>query len=218
MRKTKPVIISSLLSVALLTACTSASKGTFMEKQGLSLSPQGAFSFDTKAYDRDGNELDITENVNVVISETSCDDRNGYKIVEAVFEADMSELPEGYRFSSWQLAFDKYTGTSFEYYQNAEDEQPSEFIFDCLGDKTDVQMSYESSRDNEAGILTITIRGVCPEDYDGTVFQMGYSDKKINEADRNWSYSERLYTLDELPGFDTNGHEYYYFSYGDYVN
>ena len=79
-------------------------------------------------------------------------------------------------------------------------------------------MSYESSRDNEAGILTITIRVVCPEDYDGTVFQMGYSDKKINEADRNWSYSERLYTLDELPSFDTNGHEYYYFSYGDYVN
>ena len=215
MRKTKPVIISFLLSVALLTACTSASKGTFMEKQRLSLSPQGAFSFDTKAYDRDGNELDITENVNVAISEASCDDRNGYKIVEAVFEADLSELPEGYRFSSWQIAFDKYIGTSFEYYQNAEDEQPAELIFDCLGDKTDVQMSYESSRDNEAGILTITIRVVCPEDYDGTVFQMGYSDKEINEADRNWSYSERLYTIDELPGFDTNGHEYYYFSYGD---
>ena len=214
MRKTKQVVISVLLSALMLVACSSGCK-TFMEKHDLSLSPQGSFSFDTKAYDRDGNELDIVENVEVAISETSCDDRDGYKIVEAVFEVDLNGLPEGYRFSSWQLAFDKYTGTSFEYYQNAGDEQPAEFTFDCRGDKPAVQMSYDTMRDDEAGILTIIIRVTCPEDYDGTVFQMGYSDAEINDADLNWPYSERLYTLDELPGFDTNGHEYYYFSYGD---
>lgn len=215
MRKTRKVVISVLMSAVLLTACSSECEDTFMEKNDLRLSPQGAFAFDTKAYDHDGNELDIVENVDVAISESSCDDREGYKIVEAVFEVDLSELPEGYRFSSWQIAFDKYTGTSFEYYQNADDEQPAEFTFDCRGDKTAVQMSYETMRDDEAGIQTVIIRVMCPEDYDGTVFQMGYSDASINEADINWPYSERIFTLDELPGFDTNGHEYYYFSYGD---
>lgn len=213
MRRIIPVTVSVILTAALLASCSTVSKATFMEEQGLLLSPQGDFSFDTKAYDSDGNEIDVAENVEVVIKENPCDDRDGFKNVDAFFTVDLSELPEGYRFSSWQIAFDKYTGTSFEYYQNEGDRQPAEFTFDCMGDEICVQMSYDSIRDDETGKLTIIIRVTCPEDYDGTVFQMGYSDIEINEADQNWLYSERIYTLDELPGFDTNGHRYCYFSY-----
>ena len=215
MRKTRLAVIAILLSASLTVACASVKKSTFMEEHNLFLSRQGAFSFNTKAFDSDGNAVDIVENANVAISEALCDDRDGYKTVEAVFTTDMSDLPEGHRISSWQLAFDKYTGTSFEYYRNSDDEQPSEFEFDCKGDKVSVQMSYELQRDTENRTLTVIIRVICPEDYDGTVFQMGYSDAEINDANLNWPYSERLFTIDELPGFDTNGHEYYYFSYGN---
>ncbi len=214
MRKLIASVLCLLLSIAVFVACATDSEKTFIEDNDLTLSPQGAFSFDTKAYDGDGNELELVENVDVAITETACEDREGYKIVEAVFEVDLSQLPEGYRFASWQLAFDKYTGTSFEYYESAEAEQPCEFTFDCRGDDVDVQMAYDASRDDEKGILTIIIMVTCPEDYDGTVFQMGYSDAKINEADQDWPYYERLYTIDELPGFNSNGHDYYYFSYG----
>ena len=54
----------------------------------------------------------------------------------------------------------------------------------------------------------------CPEDYDGTVFQLGYSDMQINQANSEIDYSQP-YMIDQLPGYGTNGHDFYYFSASD---
>lgn len=204
------------LSVALLlTAC--ASKEDFFEDQGLVITPQGEISFATTVHNGDGDTLDFEEHADVAVSEEPVADREGFKTVSAVFECDISQVPEGYLPSSWQLAFDRYTGTSFEFYDPAdadsEGAQPSAFTFDCNGKSVEIQMAYDMERNSEEGTITIIIDVTCPEWYDGTVFQIGYSDNSINEADQNWPYSERLYTIDELPGFDSNGHDYYYFSY-----
>ena len=158
----------------------------------------------------------MKEKINVEITEADAE-KEGFKVVEAVFVIDKKDIPEGFHHASWQLAFDRYTGTSFEYYdpEDKESGQPAPITFDCNGRKIDAQMAYSAESDNEAGLITVTISVTCPKDYDGTVFQIGYSDAAIRKADEEWPYSERLFTIDELPGFDTNGHEYYYFSYTD---
>ena len=163
MNRLYKALIVILLSAFFPAGCASSNQGTFMEEHHLSLSPQGAFSFHTKAIDRDGNDVDFVENVTVAINETPCAERKGYKIVEAVFEADLSDLPEGTRIASLQIAFDKYTGTAFEYYRSASDEQPYEFEFDCGGNKVSVQMSYEIQRDTQKKSLTVIIRVKCPK-------------------------------------------------------
>jgi len=76
-----------------------------------------------------------------------------------------------------------------------------------------VRMSYSYERDAEDDKILMTINVNCPEDYDGTVFQIGYSDMSINEANASIDYSTERHTIDELPGFNTNGHDYLYFSY-----
>ncbi len=200
--------VITLFGTLFLTACVA--KTSFFEQKQLVITPQGEVTINTTATDKDGNTVDVAEPVNVDISERA--DQPGQKVVEATFEMDMTVVPEGYNLSSWQLAFDRYTGISFEYYDpEGEQEQPSPVSFEYNGQQIEVQMGYSTEYDEETGILTVVIYVVCPEDYDGTVFQIGYSDPSIDEADADWPYSERLYTIDELPGFDSNGHEYFYF-------
>ena len=132
----------------------------------------------------------------------------------SVFSCDPSNLPEGYHLAQWQSAFDRYTGTSFEF--AGKPDENGEFTegttFKYKGKDINVLMYYDYEK-TEEGIINITINVLCPENYDGTVFQIGYSDQDINDAFAAIDLTGEPYTIDNLPGFDTNGHEYYYFSF-----
>lgn len=193
-------------------------QSSFFAEQGLSISPQGDFAFMSGQHDgeNDLGEFELTGNV--MIYETTCPEREGYKIVTAIFECDMSGVDEGLSPACWMSAFDRYTGTSFEFDSTQIQEGESMLggvQFDYEGKTYDVSMEYGFEWNEEEQTRLVVIDVTCPADYDGTVFQIGYSDLAINEANYAIDYSARLYTVDELPGYGSNGHTYLYYSASD---
>lgn len=200
----------------------------WFEEHELVITPQGDFTFTTMAYGLDSN--DNKEDVgtyeviaDAVIMETTDGVEDGYKEVTMVCNRDGSGCEDVYRnagydyggFWSWSSAFDRYTGTSFEFdssitYTSAgETSQKEGFVTIVNGDESyDVSISFETV--NNWPDITRTITVTCPVDYDGVVFQIGYNDQeKIAEE---IDFTARLYTIDELPHY---GDGYYYFSYSD---
>lgn len=190
---------------------------SWFESQGLTITPQGEFTYTTMSVDLDDNDAETFDVLTqVVITETTDGVEDGYKKVTAVFTEDVSASPEA---SYWNYisAFDRYTGTSFEFdtettYTESEDTVAKEdFVTISNGDKRyNVSIKFEGV--NFFPDMEETVTVICPIDYDGTVFQIGYCDsKKIEEQDKI-DLTARLYTIDEFPYY---GEGYYYFSYSD---
>ena len=215
----KARIVSAALSVSMLFALSGCSGSEapsapdFFEEHGLEITPQGHIELATTVNDGQNDVGDIVAGVDVSISEVSPSEREDYKEIICTYVYDESGCDEGTVVAGWNGAFDRYTGTSFEFYPDPDDEDsmPAVVEFDYNGRHIDVQMSYSIEGDEEAGTVTVMITVVCPEDYDGTVFQIGYSDMAIDSANGEVDYTQHQ-TVDGLPGFGTNGHDYYYFS------
>lgn len=190
---------------------------SWFESQGLTITPQGEFTYTTMSVDLDDNDSETFDVLTkVVITETTDGVEDGYKKVTAVFTEDVSASPEA---SYWNYisAFDRYTGTSFEFdtetaYTESEDTIAKEdFVTISNGDKSyDVSIKFEGV--NFFPDMEETVTVICPVDYDGTVFQIGYCDSKQIEEQDKIDLSERLYTIDEFPYY---GEGYYYFSYNN---
>lgn len=190
---------------------------SWFESQGLTITPQGEFTYMTMSVDLDDNDAGTFDVLTkVVITETTDGVEDGYKKVTAVFTEDVSASPEA---SYWNYisAFDRYTGTSFEFdtetaYTESEDTVAKEdFVIISNGDKSyDVSIKFEGV--NFFPDMEETVTVICPVDYDGTVFQIGYCDSKQIEEQDKIDLSERLYTIDEFPFY---GEGYYYFSYNN---
>ncbi|MCR5790315.1 MAG: hypothetical protein K6G83_10560 [Lachnospiraceae bacterium] len=198
----------------------------FFDSHGLELSEPGTVTFSTAINDgeKDTGEIEIDATVEYLGESIEDDDitdlPEDYKVVKAVFTYDLSKserkagiLADG--------AFDRYTGISFDfdrenddlpYYDQTQEYDDLEYGYIRLetpdGDY-DITLNQELVVDYPK--LTKTFWVICPNDYDGTVFYVGYADKKLSDKYDNMGLSDRLYTMDELPWFD-NGHDYYYFS------
>lgn len=210
------VILSTfLIAATLLSGCTKKKKQTdkWFEDHGLTISAERSVAFSTMQYleDKEGGEFETKADVTITETPASVD---GYKVVSASFTYDITQKTEGYKVALWLSAFDRYTGTSFEFdSESAKDNSVynGNVVFTANGKKIDIQMEYGyESRDEEQ--IKVFIRVTCPSDYDGTVFQIGYSDLDIVAKNSAIDYT-KPHTIDELPGYDKNGHAYYYFSY-----
>lgn len=192
---------------------------TWFDEHGLVITPQGDFTYVTMARDANYVDLDTFEvKANAVITENTEGVEDGYKEVILVYTRDASavyDIAGSNGLKNWGSAFDRYTGTSFEfdsettYTVEGETDHKDGFVTIVNGDTSyDVSISFDGT--NEYPKFTDTITVTCPIDYDGVVFQIGYSDSKLTEANQAIDYTARLYTIDELPYF---GDGYYYFSY-----
>ena len=188
---------------------------TFMAQNGLTVSMQKEFDFETAQND---GEQDISEFEvigDVMITEKAQSDKEGYKEITCFFTLDMSQKEEDLQYSTWACAFDRYTGTAFAPDPNNINENgliENDTEFDYENSTYDIHVEYGYQWTEEVQKFVICICVTCPEDYDGTVFQVGYADMEMNEANAQIDYSEENYTIDQLPGFDTNGHQYFYFT------
>lgn len=221
-RNSKKACILSLILITatLFSGCFKSKKkesttDTFMQDHGLSITSQGNVALLTTQYadGQDAGQIETT--VEARITEEVASNHPGYKVVKGVFAYDLSMVEGDNKASMWQSAFDRYTGTSFEFESEtlAEDAHPVGTVtFVSRGKEIDVTMEYSYVSDLEAHVTTVTIQVTCPADYDGVVFQIGYSDTTIIAKNSIINY-KKTHTIDELPGFDTNGHQYYYFSY-----
>lgn len=189
----------------------------WLEANGIIISSQGDFQCNLYGFDYDTSEAtgDFWADVNVVISETTDGVDDGFKKVSAVFTQDMSNNT-GNGYDKWISAFDRYTGTSFEFdssmgtlfTQKGQQTADEGFATIQNGDEYyDVSLAFKV--DNQYPIIYDTLTVTCPVDYDGTVFQIGYSSPELAEKDSQIDYSARLYTIDELPHY---GDGYLYFT------
>ena len=223
-------IISIVSCVLLLRAFTSAfsenveefsvdTEESWFDNAGLEITPQGDFTYHTMANDgiEDTEEIEITGNVSITHSTEGMDD--GFKRVTATFVYDISEAKKkGVDEVSWLSVFDRYTGTSFEFNEtfiSSQADQPdlkNGFARIMNGDDYyDVKVDYYVDGDHTDNIIVNEISVICPETYDGAVFQIGYSALELAPDVENTDYSV-LHTIDEFAHFDSNGHEYLYFS------
>lgn len=211
----KKAISLVVIAALCLSVFGCAADKTWFEEQGLELTPVGSVTYITTEHNDSGDENEIELTADVSVSESMTED--GYKVVTCEYVCDVSPVSEDYHFTQWQSAFDKYTGTSFEFSgepaSSDTGDMAGDYVFDCNGKDIDVTMAYEVERDDSADTVTVRIMVTCPEDYDGTVFQLGYSDTDINAANAKIDYSAGGHIISELPGYDTNGHDYYYFAF-----
>lgn len=192
-------------------------KISWFDSHGLTITPQGEFTYTTMSVDFDDNDTGTFDVLTkVVITETTDGVEDGYKKVTAVFTEDVSDSPED---SYWNYisAFDRYTGISFEFdtetaYTEAEETVAKEdFVTISNGEKSyNVSIKFEGV--NAFPDMEETVTVICPIDYDGTVFQIGYCDSKQIEEQEKIDLTARLYTIDEFPYY---GEGYYYFSYNN---
>lgn len=188
----------------------------WVEEHGLVITPQGDFSFTTMTYDTNDKAVSLIEvKGTAAITETTDGVEDGYKNVSVVFTTDVSGINEVGAYGEWHWlsAFDRYTGTSFEFDAEQTQTEAGEttgvdgFATVVNGEESyNVAISLETV--NNYPIITNTLTVTCPVDYDGVVFQIGYNDAELMESD-TIDYAARLYTIDELPYY---GDGYYYFS------
>jgi hypothetical protein len=204
----EPYFVSSLLEDALENIVGSAGYGySWFADAGLKITPQGDFKFKTSS--KDGkSEKDVTGNIS--IEETTDGAPEGCKKVKAVVKTKMEA--DGYW---WLSVFDRYTGTSFEFGDKLlstpnYDGVKKGYVRILHGDDWyDIAVNFDFG--GKALDKTSTVTVTCPADYDGTVFQLGYSSKEIGDEFDKMDL-DVLHTIDEFPAYDSNGHEYLYFS------
>jgi hypothetical protein len=189
----------------------------WFDKAGLKITPQGDFTLTAQMiFYSDNSVQDIEIPCNIEITETTEGAPEGYKYVFGVFTVDYSEyddLYENWDFVSWFSAFDRYTGTSFESDPSAtygDSQTPGVIPIEYDGKTYDI--TYLFGYTKKSGVATISVTVTCPEDYEGTVFQCGSGPWEVVDEYSQMDLSEKLYTIDELPYYDSNGYPYFYFS------
>lgn len=176
---------------------------SWFEAHKLSVTKQGKTEIIIGAGEEGVEPSAAKDRCEVSIIETVEGCEEGHKKVICTVTSDVSESLNNDNVWIWISAFDRYTGTSFEY----------DGIADIsYGDRTyDVGMVFKGGEGFPLWTDTLTV--TCPEDYDGTVFQIGYFDSFLAEENAATDYNGKFITIDETPAFDLNGHEYKYFSY-----
>ena len=191
----------------------------------LEITKQDDFSSFTTALHSKG-ERDIAGEMkfpaSIKIDETTDGCEDGYKKIVIRLEIDPS--PSGkYGFTFFSAPLDRYTGTEFreptgetglEMTTNKHSVEGHEYLtFSSNGKKVDIEKDCLNEMVGSKHVETTTV--ICPEDYDGTVFQVGYYDYELEDESDAGGTAERIHRIDETPFFGTNGHKYYYFSYTD---
>lgn len=187
-------------------------------KQGIAVTPQGDCQVEIGGYDSKSGEItdDFMADVKVAVSESTVNVTDGYKKVSAVFTIDASNCSgDGVLF--WCSAFDRYTGTSFEFDSavneqlNGEHTTQDGFVTIQNGNDS-YDISVEFMTENEGVLITKTVTVTCPTDYDGVMFQFGKDSLEQMTKNAEIDYAARLYTIDELPYY---GGDYLYFTTTD---
>lgn len=174
---------------------------SFLEEQGLTITPQGSFEY--TAWAEEGTfPMHATCTISEEPSETE-----GYKKVVATIVYDVTDITGGMTYTR-DFPFDRYTGICFdtsnelsEVIETGEAERiESGSTIEYEGKEYNVAYYFE--RQNNWPQLIVKSTVLCPEEYDGTVFVVRYADDKSNELDTAIDWTE-VHTIDELPYYNT---------------
>ncbi len=197
-------------------------KNDWLTENGVIISTSGDDTYFYTGESKDGAHVDnIWVPAVVYTGETTDGCPSGYKIVYADINYNTRNLKKNHYLNLWFEAFDRYNGISFESGTEftsghlGNSENVDTIMVPVDGEEYDINISY-TYEENGGDDRTCKIEVLCPEDYDGTVFRIGYGDINLfNEFTGISDISTRQYSLDELPYFD-NGHCYYYYTVNGY--
>ena len=164
----------------------------WLEEHEIAITPQGDCSVVFYAYDSYVEDYvdDFAADVKGAISETTEGVDEGLKKVSVLYTIDISDSPSNG--VTWQTsAFDRNTGTYFRV-----NNKTKEAI--RIGDEYYV-VRTELEQVNDDPLYYITQTVICPVDFDGTVFRIGYITPELTDQNAKIDYQARLYTMDELP-------------------
>ena len=184
---------------------------TFLEEQGITITPQGDFEY--TAWAKEGT---FPMHASITIHEEPAE-TEGYKKVIASVTYDVSDWPGG-NVLTREFPFDRYTGTCFdttnELAQHLETGNTEEIqtggMVEYEGKTYDV--TFTTTRTNNWPMLGAIMTVVCPEEYDGTVFVVRYADEETNVEDTAYDWTKPS-TIDQLPFYNTV--ETFYFTLTD---
>ena len=183
--------------------------GDWFEANGLKTTSPSKFMLNTMWRTKDEN-IEVVDLVGKgKIYEKYGDGPDGYKKVVFYFELDCSKNygKEGEGPDFWITAFDRTSGMCFEARDGYPGKDENGLVEIKDGLKASVQFEYGWKEKLRQARVTATV----PEDYEDTMFQLGYSDVEMRDDDDVMDMSKRLYRIDEIPFFDSNGHKYMYF-------
>ena len=184
---------------------------TFLEEQGITITPQG--NFDYTAWAEEGK---FPMHANCTITEEPAE-TEGYKKVIATVTYDVTDTTGGMILTR-EFPFDRYTGLCFDttnelsLHLEAGETQLIESGQTVVYEGREYQTAYTVDRANNWPQLLVHLTVVCPEDYDGTVFVVRYADEETNEQDTAHDWTQPA-TIDELPCYGTA--EAFYFTASD---
>ena len=164
----------------------------WLEEHEIAITPQGDCTVNLYSYDSYAEDYvdDYEAGLHVTISETTEGVDEGLKKVVAQITFDISDQPGNG--TLWSIcAFDRYTGTFFRI-----NEKTKGAI--RIGDEY-YDVRTEREQVNDRPMFYITCAVICPADYDGAVFQIGYWSPELKEQNSKFNYQARLYTMDERP-------------------
>ena len=219
-RKTVAILAAVMLLAAMLAACGEKGPAVdpdrpWVDKEEIAYTSEGTFTLTTSNYNDTG---EVALPASLTLAQWDNPEQPGYKFVQASLSVDVAGQADGWWI--WASAFDKYSGTSFEFNNightlDGEADAPRS-VFDggaIIPGGVDVLMWNEGALSADRASYTRTINVCVPSEYDGTVFQVGYASKALTEKDAEMDYAGKFYTVDQTPYYD-NGHEYKYFAIG----
>lgn len=191
----------------------------WLSSSGLQVTPQGSHTIPLQSVESlgDAQGVDFDANFTVSITETREGVGPNEKMVTCLFTFDFSNNPLSI-VNHWTSAFDRYSGTSFEFSSGVtatgrgETNTRSGYAQIPLDDGSYADVSIEFTTNSDYPIVEKTISVICPADYDGTVFQIGYDCAEKAEATAGVMAEEKLHRVDEMPYV---GDGYMYFSATD---
>ncbi|MCR5733920.1 MAG: zinc ribbon domain-containing protein [Lachnospiraceae bacterium] len=192
--------------------------GNYLSDFGIKITPQGEFTFKTMLVTKTEDIEEIEMPAIVRAYENTDGVRAGFKevIFDCAYDTNSFTEQEGAGPYYWYTVFDRYTGTCLEFNDDVERIDDEGFVRLSGGEggmDLDIKVEFENTYDDDYryGRAIIT----CPEWYDGAVFQVGFNSRELHNVNASIAYEGRPYRMDEMPYFDTNGHEYKYFSVND---
>ncbi len=189
-------------STTTTTTVPSEIEKTFFENEGLTLTPQGDFSFVTW-----GATGDFTILCNISVSESVKDVEDGFKKVIAVLKVDASATV-----GDWSISadvFDKYTGYIFTDSSTIDEDDPNfnkftEIPNDITDETYKIKLDVGAVYDGPTATVTFTV--TVPKDYDGTVFMIGANGEPSDEEE----HDGELHKINEDPTYKDAS---YFFAY-----
>lgn len=191
----------------------------WLSGSGIQITPQGSYTLPFQGVESvgDAEGTDFDADFTVSITETREGVGPNEKMVTCLFTFDFSNNPLSV-VNYWSSAFDRYTGISFEfssgvtYTGRGETNTNTGYAQISLDDGSYADVSINFSTYSDYPIVEKTISVICPADYNGTVFQIGYDCAALTEAATGVMAEETLHRVDELPYI---GDGYMYFTATD---